>query len=177
MKSQSRIESPSGREELWSASRRGLAPSACTVDIRGHDAAGSCSGVAGRRHHENLWRLERAFRCQFSVRRGEVHALVGENGAGKSTLVKIVTGILEPTLGTHRTERRAMRFATPIEARRAGVAAVYQDPKLFPHLDVAENISMGATPVTAFGIVDRKAVVARAREALAELASRSTRAR
>ena len=82
----------------------------------------------------------------FSVTRGEVHALVGENGAGKSTLVKIVTGILEPSSGHIELDGEPRRFATPVEARRAGVAAVYQDPKLFPHLDVAENISMGATP-------------------------------
>ena len=105
----------------------------------------------------------------FEVARGEVHALVGENGAGKSTLVKIITGILEPDAGEIALNDEVVRFATPIEARRAGVAAVYQDPKLFPHLDVAENISMGATPVTAFGTVDRKAAVARAREALARL--------
>ena len=105
----------------------------------------------------------------FDVARGEVHALVGENGAGKSTLVKIVTGILEPDAGEILLGGLPVRFATPIEARRAGVAAVYQDPKLFPHLDVAENISMGATPVTAFGAIDRKAAAARARGALARL--------
>jgi rhamnose transport system ATP-binding protein len=105
----------------------------------------------------------------FNVRRGEVHALVGENGAGKSTLVKIVTGILEPTSGHIELDGEPTRFATPVEARRAGVAAVYQDPKLFPHLDVAENISIGATPTTALGVVDRRAVVAQARKALARI--------
>src|SRR6202020_2302220 len=105
----------------------------------------------------------------FSVRRGEVHALVGENGAGKSTLVKIITGILEPTSGHIELDGEPTRFITPVEARRTGVAAVYQDPKLFPHLDVAENISMGATPTMALGVVDRRAVVAQAREALARI--------
>ena len=105
----------------------------------------------------------------FEVARGQVHALVGENGAGKSTLVKIVTGILEPDAGEIALNGETVRFATPIEARRAGVAAVYQDPKLFPHLDVAENISMGATPVSRFGTIDRKAVEARARHSLARV--------
>jgi rhamnose transport system ATP-binding protein len=105
----------------------------------------------------------------FDVARGQVHALVGENGAGKSTLVKIVTGILETDRGEILLNGQVARFATPIEARRAGLAAVYQDPKLFPHLDVAENISMGATPVTAVGTIDRKATTARARQALARL--------
>jgi rhamnose transport system ATP-binding protein len=105
----------------------------------------------------------------FSVTRGEVHALVGENGAGKSTLVKIVTGIFKPSSGHIELDGERTRFDTPVEARRAGVAAVYQDPKLFPHLDVAENISMGATLVTALGVLDRKAVVARARKSLARI--------
>src|SRR5438309_945957 len=105
----------------------------------------------------------------FDVERGQVHALVGENGAGKSTLVKIITGILEPDAGQIQLNGQATRFQTPIEARRAGVAAVYQDPKLFPHLDVAENISMGATPITALGTIDRRAADARARGALARL--------
>ena len=105
----------------------------------------------------------------FDVVRGQVHALIGENGAGKSTLVKIITGILEPDAGEILLDGKGTRFATPIEARKAGVAAVYQDPKLFPHLDVAENISMGATPVTTFGTIDRRAADARARQALARL--------
>ena len=66
----------------------------------------------------------------FEIGAGRVHALVGENGAGKSTLVKIVTGILDADDGTLLLGGEAVRFATPIEARRAGVAAVYQDPKL-----------------------------------------------
>ncbi len=108
----------------------------------------------------------------FDVERGDVHALVGENGAGKCTLVKIITGILEPNAGQIELLGQPVRFATPVEARRAGVAAVCQDPKLFPHLDVAEHISMGAAPVTAIGAVDRKAVVARARNSLAKIGVR-----
>ncbi|MGD1038881.1 MAG: ATP-binding cassette domain-containing protein [Roseiarcus sp.] len=109
------------------------------------------------------------FDVSFDVGRGRVHALVGENGAGKSTLVKIVTGIIETDSGDLFLGGRAVRFNTPIEARRAGVGAVYQDPKLFPHLDVAENIAMGNAPVTAVGVVDRKAMYARASKALAQL--------
>ena len=105
----------------------------------------------------------------FDVAPGSVHALVGENGAGKSTLVKIVTGIIGADDGELLLGGEAVRFATPIEARRAGVAAVYQDPKLFPHLDVAENIAMGDAPVTAIGMVDRKAMYERARAALGQL--------
>ena len=105
----------------------------------------------------------------FDVAAGSVHALVGENGAGKSTLVKIITGIIEADSGEVTLSGKPVRFATPIDARRAGVTAVYQDPKLFPHLDVAENIAMGDEPVTPLGTVDRKAMYARARAALAQL--------
>ena len=105
----------------------------------------------------------------FEMGAGRVHALVGENGAGKSTLVKIVTGILDADDGTLLLGGEAVRFATPIEARRAGVAAVYQDPRLFPHLDVAENIAMGDPPLNALGMVDRKAMYEHARDALGQL--------
>ncbi len=105
----------------------------------------------------------------FELAPGRVHALVGENGAGKSTLVKIITGIIQADDGEIMLADRPVRFATPIEARRAGVAAVYQDPKLFPHLDVAENICMGDTPVTMLGTVARKTMYARAEAALGHL--------
>lgn len=105
----------------------------------------------------------------FQVGRGRVHALVGENGAGKSTLVKIITGIVQHDAGEVRVGTRVVNFKTPIEARASGVSAVYQDPKLFPHLDVAENIFMGAYPKTSLGTIDRRAMYSRAQTALTEL--------
>jgi rhamnose transport system ATP-binding protein len=105
----------------------------------------------------------------FDILKGRVHALVGENGAGKSTLVKIITGIVEADTGQVLVASKVVRFRTPIEARRAGIAAVYQDPKLFPHLDIAENIYMGAYPKTAAGTVNRKSMYAGAGTALQEL--------
>lgn len=105
----------------------------------------------------------------FDILKGRVHALVGENGAGKSTLVKIITGIVEADKGQVALGSEVVRFRTPIEARRAGIAAVYQDPKLFPHLDIAENIYMGNYPRTVAGTVNRKSVYAHAASALREL--------
>ena len=105
----------------------------------------------------------------FEIGRGRVHALVGENGAGKSTLVKIVTGILRADAGEVLLEGRPVAFDTPVEARAAGISAVYQDPKLFPHLDIAENIMLGAYPRTRWGGIDRRAMYARAAAALARL--------
>ena len=78
----------------------------------------------------------------FELRAGEVHALVGENGAGKSTLIKIVTGAERPDAGTLAVRGRAVAHMTPALARSLGIAAIYQQPSLFPHLTVAENIAL-----------------------------------
>ncbi len=79
----------------------------------------------------------------FSIRRGEVHALVGENGAGKSTLIKIVTGVYQKTSGEVFFEGKPVNFLNPHEALRHGIAAIYQEFNLIPALTVAENIFMG----------------------------------
>jgi rhamnose transport system ATP-binding protein len=105
----------------------------------------------------------------FSVAPGSVHALVGENGAGKSTLVKMITGMEKPDSGDILLDGHPCRFETPIDARTAGITAVYQDPKLFPHLDIAENIFMGIYPKTRFGMVDKRSMYLEARRRLEEL--------
>ncbi|MBV8566370.1 MAG: sugar ABC transporter ATP-binding protein [Methylobacteriaceae bacterium] len=105
----------------------------------------------------------------FDIKAGEIHALLGENGAGKSTLVKIVSGLYTPDAGEMRLDGEPCRFLSPMEARRAGVIAVYQDPKLFPHLDVAENIFMGVHPLTGLGTIDRRRMYETARALLADL--------
>lgn len=79
----------------------------------------------------------------LTVEPGEVHALVGENGAGKSTLVKILSGALQPDAGSIFLEGDAYRPADPLVARRAGVAMVYQELALAPHLSVEDNIMLG----------------------------------
>jgi rhamnose transport system ATP-binding protein len=71
---------------------------------------------------------------------GRVHAIVGENGAGKSTLIKIMTGIHAPDAGTMLVGGREVAVRSTQEAQRAGVVAIYQEPMIFPDLDVAENI-------------------------------------
>src|SRR3954447_17002144 len=69
----------------------------------------------------------------FDLQPGEVHALVGENGAGKSTLIKLVTGAIAPDAGVIEVCGAVMAAMDPHTAHRAGIAAVYQQPALFPH--------------------------------------------
>jgi len=71
---------------------------------------------------------------------GEVHTLVGENGAGKSTLIKVVTGLYQPDAGEIRVDGSPTRLASTSDAQRLGIAAIYQEPMIFPDLTVAENI-------------------------------------
>ena len=104
----------------------------------------------------------------FSIAPGEVHALVGENGAGKSTLVGIMTGLLVPTTGQLLLDGEPVSFANPLQARHHGVAAVYQDPNLFPHLSIAENIFTGQYP-TRGGALDAATMRRRAQELLGRL--------
>ncbi len=80
------------------------------------------------------------------LRPGEVHALVGENGAGKSTLIKIVTGAHQADEGTLEVNGRPVADNSPLVSRSLGIAAIYQQPALFPDLTVAENVALGLEP-------------------------------
>ena len=71
---------------------------------------------------------------------GEIHALLGENGAGKSTLIKIMTGIYSPDEGDLLLDGKTIRLNSSVEAQDFGIAAIYQEPMVFPDLNVAENI-------------------------------------
>jgi ABC-type sugar transport system ATPase subunit len=85
--------------------------------------------------------------ANLEVRAGEVLALVGENGAGKSTLMKILAGVHHPDSGEIRIEGNAVRFDRPADALRCGIAMIYQELSLAPHLTVAENILLGSEPL------------------------------
>jgi rhamnose transport system ATP-binding protein len=108
----------------------------------------------------------------FDVRAGEVHALLGENGAGKSTLIRIISGVHAPDRGEVRIGGEVVRLSSPRDARRRGIATVYQELLLFPELSVAENIFLGNAPRTRWGRIDWAAMRAKARVLLEELDSR-----
>jgi ribose transport system ATP-binding protein len=90
----------------------------------------------------------------LEVRRGEVHALVGENGAGKSTLVKVLSGAVLRDSGEVRIEGRAVEITSPHAAQQLGVSMIYQEFNLVPHLTVAENIFLGREPQLFAGVID-----------------------
>jgi len=82
-------------------------------------------------------------KVNFSVKRGEVHALVGENGAGKSTLMKILSGMYKPDEGEILLDSNPIHFSGPQDAIKAGVAIIYQELNIIPHLTAVENVLLG----------------------------------
>ncbi|MEF5148809.1 sugar ABC transporter ATP-binding protein [Escherichia coli] len=80
---------------------------------------------------------------QFSLRRGEIHALLGENGAGKSTLMKILSGVYQPDEGEIIFEDKPVSFSDPLSAQNVGITIIHQEFNLFPELTVEENIFIG----------------------------------
>ena len=103
----------------------------------------------------------------MQLRRGEVHALLGENGAGKSTLIKIMTGVQSPDTGEMLLDGQPISLHSSQDAQRYGIAAMYQEPMIFPDLSVAENIFIGHR--NRGHIVDRRKMEKDASEVLARL--------
>jgi ribose transport system ATP-binding protein len=98
----------------------------------------------------------------LELRAGEVHALVGENGAGKSTLMKILSGAVKPDVGSMTLDGQPYAPAGPQDARRQGVAMIYQELTLAPHLSVEANVMLGLEE-TRFGFLRRHEPPSRAR--------------
>jgi ABC-type sugar transport system ATPase subunit len=103
----------------------------------------------------------------LKVRRGEIHAIVGENGAGKSTLMMVLTGVYRPDAGQILVDGKVVSFHSPEAAVRHGVAIVYQELSLVPSLSIAENIFANRQPVNGLGFINRRELMKRARESLA----------
>ena len=105
----------------------------------------------------------------FDLRRGEVHALLGENGAGKSTLMKILSGACVRDAGEILIDERPVVLNSPREAQAIGISTIYQEFNLVPQLSAAENIYLGREPMFRAGVIDRGALVKRARALLQSL--------
>lgn len=104
---------------------------------------------------------------KLQVRKGEVHALVGENGAGKSTLMLTLGGVYRPDSGQILLDGTPISFSSPHDASRRGISIVFQELSLVPSLSIAENIFANRQPVGGLGFVDRNELHRRAREMLA----------
>lgn len=99
---------------------------------------------------------------------GEVLALLGENGAGKSTLMKILAGVHRPDAGEVLLEGATTNFHSPADALKHGIAMIYQELSLAPHLSVAENIFLGREPSSLGGIINRAQLLRNAEELLGQ---------
>ncbi len=108
----------------------------------------------------------------FQLRAGEVHALVGENGAGKSTLIKIITGAVQADYGQIAVNGETVAHNSPQMAKSLGIAAIYQQPSVFPGLTVAENIALGLEEAKFWKTVDWKSRQRRASELLERIGAK-----
>jgi monosaccharide-transporting ATPase len=116
---------------------------------------------------KNFGALQALQEVDFTLRAGEIHALLGENGAGKSTLVKVVTGVFERDAGIVRLGGAEVVVRSARAALDAGIATVYQEVNLLPNLSVAQNLYLGRQP-TRFGLVRDAEMRRRATALLAE---------
>lgn len=105
----------------------------------------------------------------FSLREGEVHALLGENGAGKSTLIKVLGGIHKADEGKIFIDGKETKIEGVKDAQDKGISIIHQEIVLVPHISVAENIFLGKEPVNKLGIKDRKRMNAEAQKMAAAL--------
>lgn len=104
----------------------------------------------------------------FALRRGEVHALMGENGAGKSTLIKVLTGVEHPDSGSIELEGKPIQVRSPLHSQELGISTVYQEVNLCTNISVAENIMLGREPYR-FGSIDWNTMNRLAKTALKRL--------
>ncbi len=108
----------------------------------------------------------------FAVRRGEIHALLGQNGAGKSTLMKVLAGVYPIEEGEICIDGQPVRFAHPRDALQAGIGIVYQDLSLVPQLSVADNIFLGRE-LGSRAVIDQAAILRRTQAIFDELGVRN----
>jgi rhamnose transport system ATP-binding protein len=112
--------------------------------------------------------------ASFELRAGEVHALIGENGAGKSTLIKIITGAVPADGGEIEFDGSPITQNSPRLAKQMGIAAIYQQPALFPELSIAENIAIGLEEANLWSRVDWRKRRRRAADLLARVGAKAS---
>jgi len=111
----------------------------------------------------------------FDLKAGEILAVIGDNGAGKSSLIKVLSGAVTPDEGEMFLDGKAVRFSSPIDARRHGIETVYQDLAVAPFMTIAENLFMGREIMrpgplgSIFKMINKKAMVDKASEYMADL--------
>ncbi|PRD44236.1 D-xylose ABC transporter ATP-binding protein [Phyllobacterium phragmitis] len=105
----------------------------------------------------------------FRLKRGSVHALMGENGAGKSTLMKIIAGVYTPDTGSFKLRGNEIELNSPLDALENGIAMIHQELNLMPFMTVAENIWIRREPKNVFGFVDHGALRKKTAELFARL--------
>src|SRR5436305_12907064 len=110
--------------------------------------------------------------ASIELRGGEVHAIISANGAGKCTLIKIITGAVEPDDGEIQLNGNTLTHNSPRLAKQLGIAAIYQQPALFPELSVAENIAIGLEKSSLLGRIDWRVRRQRATELLARVGAK-----
>ncbi|MEA3337208.1 MAG: sugar ABC transporter ATP-binding protein [Chloroflexota bacterium] len=107
-------------------------------------------------------------KVDYTLRRGEVHAIMGENGAGKSTLIKVLTGVEHHDSGTIILDGEELQVRSPLHAQELGISTVYQEVNLCNNLTIAENIFIGRAP-TKRGRIDWRSMNRQAEEILARM--------
>jgi rhamnose transport system ATP-binding protein len=128
--------------------------------LRATDIDKSYAGVHALKH------------ASFELQAGEVHALIGENGAGKSTLIKVITGAVVPDAGEIQLDGKTITQNSPRLAKQLGIAAIYQQPALFPELSITENIAIGLEESSVFSRVNWRERKRRASQLLARIGAR-----
>lgn len=107
----------------------------------------------------------------FQLKKGEIHALMGENGAGKSTFIKVITGVHIPEEGEIYLKGERVSFRNPKDAQNCSIAAIYQHGTTYPYLSVTENIFIGHEKMTKLNTIDWKRMHAEAKDLLEHIGS------